>query len=452
MKELVEEEKRSLQKMNIHELRRLGKRIGVKASTTLGKSQLIDEIQSLRFGEGSSGDFETRGRPSKIDLSDSVYNLFPSFGEIAFPHAAEFVDGYGINCGEGKSGIAEISGSGFATIHVNGFVVEKDDLYVPASIVKKFGLKDGDAVFVQTKKIGNTETVTDILYINGVDSDVARNRVDFFSLRPSYPREKFAIDGEAGLILCDFVSPIGKGQRGILAGEPKSGKSTLLLKLSKAIKEGNSDAFVSPILVSKSIQEVDEFSAVFSSTFAYSLFDAEPTSIIRSISLGVNRALRMAELGRHAVVIVDDFNLAVKAYQKLLVKSNHDPRGALEWVKSLFGLGTALSNGGSLTIIACVDTGSEEGGKIVSELNQLTDLRIAIDPDLVSLNRFPAINLVESSTKKSEIYQSEHDIKISRILKEKFFVCNTREQKIRLFDELYTVRTRAELVKKISQK
>lgn len=452
MREMVEEEKRSLQKMNIHELRRLGKKIGVRASTTLGKNQLIDEIQKLRFGDGESSDFETRGRPSKIDLSDNVYNLFPSFGEISFPKASEFIDGYGIQVSNGRSGIVEISSGGFATIHINGFVVEKEDLYVPASIVKKFSLKDGDAVLAQTKRIGNTETVTDISHINGIESEFMKGRVDFFSLRPSYPVEKFILSGSEGLALCDFVSPIGKGQRGVLLGESKSGKSTLLLNLSRVIRDGNKDVFVSPILVSKSIQEVDDFSEVFSSTFAYSLFDAEPTSIIRSISLGVNRALRMAELGRHAVLVVDDFNLAVRAYQHLLEKNNQNPREAFEWIKSLFGLGTALSNGGSLTIIGCIDMGVEDGKKIVDELNQLIDLKIVIDSDLVALNRFPAINLVESSTKKSDLYQTKEEMAISRLLKEKFFVCTTREQKIKMFDDLYTLKNGVEITKKLSQK
>lgn len=447
MKEFIDEERRLLEMKNIHELRAIGKRSGVKASTTYSKQDLIDEIIEVRFGAPQEMVFETRGRPSKKTETEVYYGNYPTFnfGKVV---AAASVERYNADNQSGEmSGIVELHTEGFGMLHVNGFFVSKDDLFIPITIVKKHDLRDGDLINVSSKNMGASSvgTVVDVLSINSRMVDQSKNRLNFFELTPCYPTQKFKLSGNSGLSLIDTITPIGKGQRLLLLGEKSTGKNELLLGIANQIKEYNDNTFVIPVLLSKSYDEIAETQEIYRHFFAFTTFEQDCTTNIRMLSLALSRGLRMAEEGKDAVILINDLNTALKLYEDCITKQQNLTESAVYNLRNIFGLGTCTKEAGSLTIIASVDDNLNSGKLLIEELYQLDNSRIYFDTSYASWGVVPSINIAKSRTQKDNTLQSAGEFELSGAIRSKFLREQTVEGSVKLTKKLIDAKSSAAL-------
>ena len=404
---------------------------------------MISNIIEIRFGKKDIPVTETRGRPmKKVDL-DHVYNMFPSFGEISNTFAAGYVDPYSYKLKKDtdKCGVVEILNGGYGIVLTDGFVHRSSDEYIPSNFIEKYNLKDGDTITFKSKRVDKANIVASISEINGVDSSLISNRVDFKSLKPSYPKSKFDLSGESGIALISLICPIGKGSCGLIVGGQKSGKSSLLLSIAKTIKSKNSETFVSPIFVSKSVQEIEKVKLQENLASVYTLINFNCQDTIRSISLGINRAMRHAELGKDVVILIDDINSCYNNYVELLMKHGKDKSHAMAWMRSIFALGGKLSNGGSLSIIGAIDDSTPEGVQLKDELNQVVNFKIVFDEKLLSLRMFPSISIGETLSNISEQLLNDKELALSSEIRTKNLTITDPELKIEFFKKILKAKT-----------
>lgn len=439
MEELIIQEKKNLEKLNIHELRSLGKKTGVKAPAALNKSELICQIVEIRFGEREKVK-ETRGRPMRPTKIDHMYNAFPSFGEISVTCAAGYVDPYKNSKAKSntqKFGIFELQNDGYGIILVDNFIYGDDDAYVSVDMTSQYNLKDGDSITFKSKRVNKKNIVTKIYTINNIEADVIKTRVDYKMLKPSYPTEKYNLVGADGLDLLDMIAPIGRGSRGIIVGSPKCGKSKLATAISINLAQNNDNCFVSPIVISKSMQDISELMEEDKLASVFTLVNWNPADSIRAISLGINRAMRYAELGKDVVVVIDDLNSCYKAYTDLLILNDIKDADVISWIKSIFALGGKLSNGGSFSVIGVLDDSEEEGKKLKKELNQVVDYKIGFDKELMNLRLFPCISIADSYSKITDKVLTGDKLKQSDELRRNYLLLSDKKQKIEFFDKYY---------------
>ena len=446
MNELIREEQRNLEKHNIHELRALGKKIGVKSPASLNKKDLVDQILEIKFGKKSAVT-ETRGRPMKKVYEDYEYNVFSGFGELSVGNAAGYNDPYKYNIVNAKlqSGIIEISPSGYGTILIDGFVHNLNDVYVPASVIASHELKDGDTVAFEFKMVGKTRVISKIHSVNGVDVKIVKNRTSYSSLKPSYPTEKFDLYGSYGFALFNVISPIGKGSRNIIVGGAKCGKTSLVFQMADIIKVNNDEAYISPVYISKSAQEIEKISNNKSVAFVYTPVNYDPKETIRILSISVYRAMRYAELGKDVLIIIDDLNSCLSDYLKIAPSTEQGKQQAINYIKSIFALGGKLSNGGSLSIIGVIDDSNSIGVALKEELNQVVDSITVLDNDLVSARVFPAISISNSLSSIAENVLTGEEILVASKIRQTYLTANSVSDRLSLMKKFTLAKQLKEL-------
>lgn len=294
--------------------------------------------------------------------------------------------------------------------------VEKD-IYVSASQIKRFKLRDEDVVVGEVRAPKDEEKnygLIKILLINGDTNSKAEERVPFDELKPSYPTEQLKLETDskntAGRII-DLIAPIGKGQRGLIVSPPKAGKTVLISTIANSIIDNNKDVELWLLLIDERPEEVTEIresvkgAQVFASTF-----DEEPRNHIKVTEMILERAKRKIENGEHVVILMDSLTRLARAYNIVipssgkLISGGIDP-SALYYPKKFFGSARNIKGGGSLTIIATalIDTGSKMDEVIYEEFKGTGNLDIQLDRTLAELRIYPAIDIQKSGTRKEEL-------------------------------------------------
>jgi transcription termination factor Rho len=317
-------------------------------------------------------------------------------------------------------GILEMmpDGYGFLRSSDYNYLTSPDDIYVSPSQIKLFGLKTGDTVkgAIRPPKEGEKYfALLRVSQINGLEPKDIRERVPFDYLTPLFPREKFelasAVNGrDYGNRLIDLFTPIGKGQRGLIVAQPKTGKTFLLKDMANAISRNHPECYIIVLLIDERPEEVTDFKRSVNAEVVASTFDEPADNHVRVANIVLEKAKRLVECGHDVVIMLDSITRLARAYNTVAPASGKVLSGgveanALHKPKKFFGAARNIENGGSLTILATalIDTGSKMDGVIFEEFKGTGNMELQLDRGLANKRVYPAIDLTRSSTRREDL-------------------------------------------------
>ena len=324
-----------------------------------------------------------------------------------------------------SEGVLEIMGEGYGFLRSSdyNYLSSPDDVYVSQSQIKLFGLKTGDTVlgFVRPPKEGEKYfPLIKIEKLNGLDPKIVRDRVSFQHLTPLFPQEKFNIAGKQNTIstrIIDLFSPLGKGQRGMIVSQPKTGKTMLLKEIANAIAANHPEVFQLILLIDERPEEVTDMQRNVDGEVVASTFDEPADRHVRVANIVLEKAKRLVECGHDVVILLDSITRLARAYNTVQPASGKILSGgvdanALHKPKRFFGAARKIENGGSLSIIATAltETGSKMDEVIFEEFKGTGNMELQLDRRISNRRIFPAIDLVSSSTRRDDLLLDENTI------------------------------------------
>ena len=328
------------------------------------------------------------------------------------------------------SGVLDVLAEGYGFLRSN-YVSGSDDIYISPSQIKRFDLRVGDTVGGQIRPPKENENYFALLKvesINGDNPEKARNRTLFENLTPLYPQERIILEESSGDIctrLIDLISPVGKGQRGLIVAPPKTGKTVLLQKIANSITENHPEVELIVLLVEERPEEVTDMQRSVKGEVAYSTFDQPPKNHIRVAELVIEKAKRLVEQSRDVVILLDSVTRLARAYNLLIPTSGKVLSGGIDantlhHPKKFFGAARNVEEGGSLTILATalVETGSKMDEVIFEEFKGTGNMELRLTTELAERRIFPAIDINRSGTRKEELLLSPEELKTIWLLRD----------------------------------
>jgi transcription termination factor Rho len=314
------------------------------------------------------------------------------------------------------SGVLDIVGEGFGLLRRERYLQGPEDIYVPASHIRRLALRPGDLVVGEARPAREHDQYSGLVRVetvNGLLPEVARRRPHFDALTPIFPREQFNLETDSANLagrLINLVAPIGRGQRGLIVAPPKAGKTVLLKAIANSIAQNHPDAHLLVALIGERPEEVTDLKRSVQAEVVSSTFD-EPTRAHTYLSeMVLERAKRLVESGRDVVVLLDSLTRLSRAYNLAVESSGRSLSGGLEagaltQPKRFFGAARKLEEGGSLTILATVlvDTGSRMDDVIYEEFKGTGNMELVLNRKLAERRIFPAIDIPLSSTRREEL-------------------------------------------------
>ena len=355
----------------------------------------------------------------------------------------------------------------YAFVRTTGYLPGPNDVYVSLSMVRKSGLRKGDAVTGMTKapKDGDRkEKFTPLVRIdsvNGSSPDDARNRPEFSKLTPLYPQDRLRLETTPTNLttrVIDLVSPIGKGQRGLIVSPPKAGKTMVMQSIANAITTNNPEVHLMVVLVDERPEEVTDMQRSVKGEVIASTFDRPAEDHTTIAELSIERAKRLVELGHDVVVLLDSmtrlgraYNLAAPASGRIL--SGGVDSAALYPPKKFFGAARNIEHGGSLTIIASalVETGSRMDEVIFEEFKGTGNMELKLDRRLADKRIFPAVDVDASGTRKEELLMSAEELKIVWKLRRVLHALDQQQSIELLLSKLRETKTNYEFLLQVKQ-
>ena len=324
-----------------------------------------------------------------------------------------------------SEGVLDImqDGYGFLRSSDYNYLSSPDDIYVSQSQIRLFGLKTGDTVLGQVRPPKEGEKYFPLIKvnkINGIDPQIVRDRVSFEHLTPLFPQEKFNLAERQSTIstrIIDLFSPIGKGQRGMIVSQPKSGKTMLLKDIANGIAANHPEVYQIILLIDERPEEVTDMQRNVRGEVVASTFDKEPTEHVRVANIVLEKAKRLVECGHDVVILLDSITRLARAYNTVQPASGKVLSGgvdanALHKPKRFFGAARNIEGGGSLTIIATAltETGSKMDEVIFEEFKGTGNMELQLDRKIANRRIFPAIDLTSSSTRRDDILLDENTL------------------------------------------
>ena len=324
-----------------------------------------------------------------------------------------------LDSGITANGILEVMQEGYGFIRCANYLPGENDVYVSPSQIRRFRLKTGDIVCGNTRIKTQSEKFSALLYIttiNGYPPSVAGKRKNFEDLTPIFPNERLRLETERGglaMRIVDLVSPIGKGQRGMIVSPPKAGKTTLLKEVARSVKRNNPEMHLIILLIDERPEEVTDIKEAIEGDnveVIYSTFDEQPERHKRVSEMVVERAKRLVEHGKDVMILLDSITRLARAYNLTVPPSGRTLSGgldpaALHMPKRFFGAARNMREGGSLTILATalVDTGSKMDDVVYEEFKGTGNMELVLDRKLSEKRVFPAIDITKSSTRREDL-------------------------------------------------
>ena len=317
------------------------------------------------------------------------------------------------------NGILEVMPDGYGFIRCENYLPGENDVYVSPSQIRKFNLKTGDIVAGNTRVKTQQEKFSALLYVssvNGYHPSVAQKRKNFEDLTPIFPNRRIRLERpgcSVAMRIVDLVSPIGKGQRGMIVSQPKAGKTTLLKEIAKSVTKGNPDMHLIILLIDERPEEVTDIKEAIvgeNVEVIYSTFDELPEHHKRVSEMVIERAKRLVEHGKDVMILLDSITRLARAYNLTVPPSGRTLSGgldpaALHMPKRFFGAARNMREGGSLTILATalVDTGSKMDDVVFEEFKGTGNMELVLDRKLSEKRVFPAIDIVKSGTRRDDL-------------------------------------------------
>ena len=324
-----------------------------------------------------------------------------------------------LDSGQEACGILEVMPDGFGFIRSDNYMPGDSDVYVSPSQIRRFGLKTGDIIRGNTRVKSATEKFSALLYLKSVNNlplDQIMRRGNFEDMTPVFPDERLRLErpgGSMAMRIVDLVSPIGKGQRGMIVSPPKAGKTTLLKDAAKSILQNNPEMYLITLLIDERPEEVTDIKEAIQGSnveVIYSTFDEQPEHHKRVSEMVIERAKRLVESKKDVTIFIDSITRLARAYNLTVPPSGRTLSGGLDpaalyMPKRFFGAARNMREGGSLTILATalVDTGSKMDDVVYEEFKGTGNMELVLDRKLQERRVFPAIDIAKSGTRREDL-------------------------------------------------
>ncbi len=383
-------------------LKELAKARGLKGISTLKKLELVEEM--LKEDE----------RISAKEAKEEVKSEKAGVADIEQ-----------LDSGISVTGILEVMPDGYGFIRSKNYLPGDEDVYVSPSQIRRFGLKTGDILTGNTRVKTQTEKFSALLYltkINGIQPAEAAKRTSFEDLTPIFPNERLRLESRGAstaMRVMDLLSPIGKGQRGMIVSPPKAGKTTLLKEVALSIRKNNPEIHLLILLIDERPEEVTDIKEAIEGDnveVIYSTFDELPEHHKRVSEMVIERAKRLVEHKKDVVILLDSITRLARAYNLVVPPSGRTLSGgldpaALHMPKRFFGAARNMREGGSLTILATalVDTGSKMDDVIYEEFKGTGNMELVLDRKLSEKRIFPAIDIPKSGTRRDDLLLTKEE-------------------------------------------
>ncbi|MEG0961600.1 MAG: transcription termination factor Rho [Lachnospiraceae bacterium] len=346
-------------------------------------------------------------------------------GKRIVTHEGIEIDNPELDSGISAQGILEVMADGYGFIRCENYLPGENDVYVSPSQIRKFGLKTGDIVNGNTRVKSQQEKFSALLYIkniNGCHPAEILKRVNFEDLTPIFPNERIRLEtNQSGVAMriMDVVSPIGKGQRGMIVSPPKAGKTTLLKQVAKSVITNHPQMHLIILLIDERPEEVTDIKEAIRGNnveVIYSTFDELPEHHKRVSEMVIERARRLVEQKKDVMILLDSITRLARAYNLIVPPSGRTLSGgldpaALHMPKRFFGAARNMREGGSITILATalVDTGSRMDDVVYEEFKGTGNMEIILDRKLSERRVFPAVDITKSGTRREDLLLSKEE-------------------------------------------
>lgn len=493
------------------QLKELAKVRGLKGTSTMKKAELVEamlaEDERLKRAEESKGEpggevrgvikNESKGEPSLRTMSkkpessqttvvrnDSSYRAeasslqrienTPRTDMTQAPRTNRANEVYDeknypkeLDSGEEASGILEVMPDGYGFIRCENYLPGENDVYVAPSQIRRFGLKTGDILKGNKRIKTQQEKFSALLFIrtiNGYTIDESAKRMNFEDMTPIFPDQRIKLETPGCSIAMramDLVSPVGKGQRGMIVSPPKAGKTTLLKEVAKSILRSNPQMHMLILLIDERPEEVTDIKEAIigeNVEVIYSTFDELPEHHKRVSEMVIERAKRLVEHKKDVVILLDSITRLTRAYNLVVPPSGRTLSGgldpaALHMPKRFFGAARNMREGGSLTVLATalVDTGSKMDDVVYEEFKGTGNMEMVLDRKLSEKRIFPAIDLSKSSTRREDLLLDSEELEAINIMRKALNGLKSDEATDRILDMFSKTRNNGEFVQMVKK-
>ncbi|MFU0826124.1 MAG: Transcription termination factor Rho [Lachnoclostridium sp.] len=428
-----------------------------------GGSQSDD---SKKANGGQADNDTKRNSSNQSDTETRKFNgnqvEYDAKRNVLIPPEAELLDS-----GETKEGILEVLPDGYGFIRCDNYLPGENDVYVSPAQIRRFGLKTGDIVVGNTRIRSQGEKFSALLYVktvNGFHPSEAQRRKRFEELTPIFPNERIHLEtpgANVAMRMVDLISPIGKGQRGMIVSPPKAGKTTLLKQIAKAITKNHPEMNLIILLIDERPEEVTDIKESIEGKnveVIYSTFDELPDNHKRVSEMVIERAKRLVEHKKDVVVLLDSITRLARAYNLTVQASGRTLSGGLDpaalyMPKRFFGAARNMREGGSLTILATalVDTGSRMDDVVFEEFKGTGNMELVLDRNLSEKRIFPAIDLPKSSTRRDDLLLTQSELEATYLMRKAFNSMKSDDAVERIIDMFLKTKTNAEFIETIKK-
>lgn len=479
-------------------LKDLAKARGLKGTSTLRKADLIEAMlkadekearakRETRYSESADG--EQNPEAGRVSEGVHTYGGRRTEGNRGDGGRAEGGRGDGGRTESGHSqsegldtsemtmeqldsgikvnGILEVMPNGFGFIRSANYLPGDSDVYVANSQIRRFGLKTGDIIEGNTRIKTQDEKFSALLYvtsINGFKPEVAVKRMSFEDMTPIFPNERLRLETmehKVSTRIVDLISPIGKGQRGMIVSQPKAGKTTLLKEIAKAVCAKNPDMYLLILLIDERPEEVTDIRESIQGEkveVIYSTFDEAPEHHKRVAEMVVERAKRLVEHRQDVCILLDSITRLTRAYNLVVQPSGRTLSGgldpaALHMPKKFFGAARNMREGGSLTILATalVETGSKMDDVVFEEFKGTGNMELVLDRKLSEKRVFPAIDIVKSGTRREDLLLTKEEQEAVEVMRKALNGMRSEEAAERIIDIFSKTRSNREFIQIIKK-
>lgn len=453
------------------DLKAIAKARGLKGTSTMKKSEIIELMLAEDEKDKTSGKGMYARSAEKKGLRESSYRQEAreesenktdenkTDDEEKFP--AELDSGIAVN------GILEVMPDGYGFIRSDNYLPGERDVYVAPSQIRRFGLKTGDILEGNTRVKTQGEKFAALLYvksINGYTPEEAAKRRNFEDMTPIFPNERLHLEqpgASVAMRIMDLISPVGKGQRGMIVSPPKAGKTTLLKEVAKSVKRNNPEVHLIILLIDERPEEVTDIKEAIEGPnveVIYSTFDELPEHHKRVSEMVIERGKRLVEHQKDVIILIDSITRLTRAYNQTVPPSGRTLSGgldpaALHMPKRFFGAARNMREGGSLTILATalVDTGSKMDDVVYEEFKGTGNMELVLDRKLSEKRVFPAIDIPKSGTRREDLLLSPDELEAINIIRKALNGLKPEEAVDRILDLFAKTRNNNEFVNMVKK-
>jgi transcription termination factor Rho len=441
-------------------LREIAKEKGIKHITGMRKSELIDKLMETeeRKPEGKKAE-QKKSEEKKAEEQKGIGNDGSA--------TKVYTEIEQLDSGETAHGILEVLPDGYGFIRCENYLPGENDVYVSPSQIRRFNLKTGDILTGNTRVRSQNEKFSALLFvksINGIHPAEAAKRKSFEDLTPIFPNRRIRLEqpgGPTAMRIVDMISPIGKGQRGMIVSPPKAGKTTLLKQIAKSVTKNNPDMHMIILLIDERPEEVTDIKESIAGKnveVIYSTFDELPEHHKRVSEMVLERAKRLVEHKKDVIILLDSITRLARAYNLTVPPSGRTLSGgldpaALHMPKKFFGAARNMREGGSLTILATalVDTGSKMDDVVFEEFKGTGNMELILDRKLSEKRIFPALDILKSGTRREDLLLGTEELEAMYLIRKAFNGMKSDEAVEKILDMFVKTKNNEEFVQMVKK-